>query len=89
MLIELHFDQEDYLSGLCKGEACFHVKLFFNNWNIVNSVRFCDTKTHRCGFGKFKQEMIKQMLPEVLEDKDICFVEFEERMLYKHRFTII
>lgn len=71
------------------GEGCFHVKFFFNKWNIVNSLRFCDTKTHRCGFDRFKKEMIKQMVPEVLENKDICFTPFDSKMLYKHRFTII
>lgn len=29
VIIELHMDEDN---GTCKGEECFHVKFFFNDW---------------------------------------------------------
>ena len=51
-IIELHYDE----SQKCDKdvEECMHVKIFFNEIELFSELSYCDYKTEKCPFKKFK-----------------------------------
>ena len=84
IIFELHYDEVAEQRGECAKESCLHVKIFLNDKHLFNEFSFCDYKTGKCPYDKFKRDMQNKMLVDIDPDQQ-CNVPFDPITLSRHR----
>ncbi|CDW91564.1 UNKNOWN [Stylonychia lemnae] len=102
-IIELHLEEEKLNKGDCvdpnvlinsnhlekSSDDCFHVKVYFNEKQLFSELAYCDYKTKKCPYSKFKRDLMSKLMIDEIDSTEICYEPFTTDRHRRHRVHLM